>query len=382
LPLPFDRDSLLRHSLNLPIPLKAKELLMRRWLIAACVMSVGWMVSESGQGADLPKPTGETIVSPDAKLELLFTRTAKIEGGLTEGPAVAPDGSIYFSDIPFGMDKGMILRFDPKTKNTTVFTDDSHKSNGLVFDLEGRLLAAEGADFGGRGIARWDVKTGQRTVLVDRFQGKRFNAPNDLCIDRLGRIYFTDPKYVGDEPRELEHRAVYRIDRDGTVVEVTHEVGKPNGIALSPDGRTMYLADHDNGTDRIGSDEKPKPKAMKIYAFPLGANGLVNGPRKTIVDFGDQPGCDGMTVDEKGHVYLTVRSLKRPGVLVVDSSGQEVAFIPTGAPNQSAESPVGLPSNVEFGIGDEAHVLYVTIDKSLYRIPLKVKGFHVQYAQR
>src|ERR1043166_7204538 len=80
--------------------------------------------------ADAPKPTGDSkIVDPDAKLEHLFTRSAPIKGGLTEGPAVAPDGSIYFSDIPFGKDKGMILRFDPKTKRTTVFTNDSKKSN-------------------------------------------------------------------------------------------------------------------------------------------------------------------------------------------------------------------------------------------------------------
>jgi gluconolactonase len=332
--------------------------------------------------ADLPKPTGDAIVSSEAKLELLFTRSAKIEGGLTEGPAVAPDGSIYFSDIPFGSDKGMILRFDPQTTKTTVFSDDSGKSNGLICDSEGRLLAAEGSDFGGRCVSRWDLKTGKKTVLVDRFQGKKFNAPNDICVDRLGRIYFTDPKYVGAEPRELEHRAVYCIERDGTIFEVTHDVGKPNGIAISPDGKTMFLADHDNGTDRIGSDEKPKPGAMKIYAFPLGADGKVNGDRQTIHDFGDQAGCDGMTVDEKGHVYLTARGLKRPGVLVLDPTGKEVAFIPTGAPNQPADGAVGLPSNVEFGIGDGAHVLYVTIDKSLYRIPLKVKGFHVQFAKK
>ena len=81
--------------------------------------------------------------------------------------------------------------------------------------------------------------------------GRRFNAPNDLSIDTQGRIYFSDPRYLGTEPRELEHRAVYRIDTDGKVVEVTHEVDKPNGIALSPDHKTLYLADHDNGTDRI-----------------------------------------------------------------------------------------------------------------------------------
>ena len=86
---------------------------MSRWLWAVCLCSIPMSVINA---ADLPQPTGDAIVSPDAKLELLFTRLAKIEGGLTEGPAVAPDGSIYFSDIPFGTDKGMILRFDPKTE--------------------------------------------------------------------------------------------------------------------------------------------------------------------------------------------------------------------------------------------------------------------------
>src|SRR5262249_40014862 len=126
-----------------------------------------------GHAADdkVPAPTGDAIVSKDAKLELLFTRSAKIQGGLTEGPACAPDGSIYFSDIPFGKDKGMILRFDPKTKKTTVFTDDSHKSNGLKFDGKGRLIACEGSDDGGRCVARWDVKTGKREVIADKYMG-------------------------------------------------------------------------------------------------------------------------------------------------------------------------------------------------------------------
>src|SRR5580765_4689916 len=99
------------------------------------------LVAITSAFADLPKPTGEAIVSPDAKLELLFTRSAPIKGGLTEGPAVAPDGSIYFSDIPFGSDKGMIVRFDPKTKKTDIFAADSHKSNGLKFDGKGTLYA-------------------------------------------------------------------------------------------------------------------------------------------------------------------------------------------------------------------------------------------------
>src|SRR5205823_3188831 len=106
-------------------------------------------------------------------------------------------------------------------------------------------------------------------------------------------IYFSDPRYLGDEPRELEHRAVYRIDRDGKVIEITHDAEKPNGIALSPDQKTLYVVDHNNGTDKI-DPKAPAPKkgAMKLYAFPLGADGLAHGPRKMLLDFGTENGID------------------------------------------------------------------------------------------
>lgn len=343
---------------------------MRTLVLLAVAVLPAW-----GRGGELPPPSGDGIVSKDAKLELLFTRSAKISGGLTEGPACAPDGSIYFSDIPVGKDKGMILRFDPKTMKTTVFVENSMKSNGLKFDHEGRLVACEGSDEGGRAVVRYDLATKKRTIVADRFMGKRFNAPNDLVFDTKGRIYFSDPRYLGDEPRELEHRAVYRIDTDGKVVEVTHEVEKPNGIALSPDGKTLYLADHNNGTDKIDPEKPAKPGAMKVYAFPLGEDGLVSGKRRTLVDFGTEAGCDGMCVDVKGHVYLTQRSLSRPGVKVIDPEGKEVAFIPTGPSQPGAKEPVGIPSNVTFGRGAESKTLYVTVDKSLYRVGLKVEGY-------
>ncbi|MBI1901287.1 MAG: SMP-30/gluconolactonase/LRE family protein [Planctomycetia bacterium] len=343
-----------------------------------------FLLAPAAFAADLAPPTGKGIVPEGAKLELLFTRTVSINGGLTEGPAVAPDGSIYFTDIPSGRDKGLIMRFDPKTKKTTVFSDDSGKANGLAFDREGRLVACEGADQGGRCVSWWDTKTGKRIKKVDNIGGKKFNAPNDLCFDRAGNLYFTDPRYLGDEPRELEHRAVYRINTGGQVEEITHEVSKPNGIALSPDDKTLYVADHDNGTDKIDPNNPPAKKGpMTIYAFPLGPDGKVAGKRVTLVDFGTEDGCDGMCVDRKGNIYLTARGLKRPGVLVINAKGQEVAFIPTGAADQKEGAPpVGLPSNVEFGIGAESKVLYVTVDKSLYRIPLLVEGLHAHSAAK
>lgn len=323
------------------------------------------------------------IVPPGAELKLLYADTSANAGAMTEGPAVALDGSIYFSFIPSGAVKGQILRYDPTTGKTGVFAADSHKSNGLAFDAHGDLNACEGADHGGRCISRWNVKSGKRTVLVERFEGKRFNAPNDVTIDAKGRIYFTDPKYLGEEPRELEHRAVYVIDPDGQTHEVTHDVEKPNGLAISPDQKTLYVADTNNGADRADPAAPPPRKgAMKVYAFPLSSAGIVDGPRRTMVDFGGEDGCDGMTVDVRGNLYLTARSRKRPGVMVVDSTGKELAFISTGVTEpgpKPGDEAAGLPSNCEFGIGDGSKTLYVTIDKGLYSIDLSIDGYHIPW---
>lgn len=345
------------------------------------------LLTTTAAAAEIPPPEGKNLVGPDSKLELLFTRSAKIEGGLTEGPAVAPDGSIYFSDIPFGKDKGMILRFNPLTKKTTVFKADSGKSNGLIFDARGYLLACEGSGYGGRRVSRTNVQTGKAVTLTDNYQGKRLNAPNDLCLDAAGRIYFTDPRYVGHEKRELKHRAVYCIDTNGKTFEVTHNISKPNGIAVSPDGRMLFVADHDNGTDNIDPDAKVPPVEgdMKIYGWWLKKNGRIKSPRFTLVDFSrfEMKGCDGMTIDASGNLYLTVRESARPGVMVISPfEGRNVGYISTGPIGQDQATAVGLPSNVEFGIGKDANLLYITVDTSLYRIRLKTRGFHVQYRGR
>ena len=343
----------------------------------------------------LPPPTGSSIVDPDARFEVLFTRAEAEKGGLTEGPAVGPDGSIYFSDILRGENNGRIHRYDPASNSVETFAENSHKSNGLIFGPNGSLYAAEGADYGGRRISRWNVETGERALVVDNIGGKRFNSPNDICVDDEGNLYFTDPRYTGHEPRDLEHRAVYRVTPSGEVAEITREVTKPNGVALSPDGRTLYVAETNNGSDGMPGVEPGNRGPMRIYAFPLGTDGLVSGPRRLFHDFGERFGCDGMTVDEHGNLYLTAREPSRPGVLVLNPDGEEIAFLPTSPGAAVEETPLtegeiknletppavpsGLPSNVEFGLGDDSRTLYVTVDLSLYRIRLKVRGFHRQH---
>ena len=364
--------------------LQTSPLLTQRNQLTSALLSLG-LAMVAGLAAMAAEPDENPILPAGAELELLHTREVKLNSGLNEGPAVGPDGSIYFTDMPFGKDNGMILRFEPGTRKTTVFTDNSGKSNGLAFDEHGNLLSCDGADGGSRSVRRWNLQTSRSEVLADRYQGQRFNSPNDLCLDLKGRVYFTDPRYGGTEPRELPVEAVYRIEKDGTVIEITREVEKPNGLALSPDQRTLYLADHNNGGNRLSpNDPETKRGAMKIYAFPLDAQGRVNGPRKTLVDFGKENGGDGMRVDMKGNLYNACRSLARPGILVINPIGRELAFISTGPTKQSGlfEDWKGIPSNMEFGIGDESNRLYITIDKSLYRIRLKSRGFHPQLAGR
>src|SRR5437867_7953476 len=146
------------------------------------------------------------IIPKDAKLERLWS-----EGEFTEGPAQGPDGCIYFSDIG-----NRIMKFDPKTGKTTEYRNPSGRANGLDFDPQGRLVACEGANTGGNRRITITEKDGSVRVLAERWNGKRFNSPNDLTVDAHGRVYFTDPRYVGHEPREIETESVYRVDSDGS----------------------------------------------------------------------------------------------------------------------------------------------------------------------
>lgn len=322
--------------------------------------------------ADLPARQAE-FVEEGARLELLFDGAC----ALTEGVVVAPDGRVFFSDITFshkcagedgGIQAGNIWVLDPITKQATIYRSPSGMSNGLKFDAQGRLLAAEGADYGGRRVVRTDLKTGRSTIIADSFEGRRLNSPNDITIDEKGRIYFSDPRYLGHEPVEQAVQAVYRIDTDGSIHRIITDAGKPNGVAVSPDQKTLYVVSNDNGSFGIERDPVDLPLAkgrMALQAYDLAADGTAKF-RETLVDYLPEDGPDGLVCDKEGNIYAAARDLTKPGVHVYSPKGELLAYIATE-----------VPTNVGFGRGAEAKTLYITAGKSLYRIRLKKEGYHL-----
>lgn len=294
------------------------------------------------------------IVLAEARLEVLY------DGAFfSEGPAVAPDGRVYFSDITFTHvagdppQAGHIMRYDPETGRTEVFRSPSGMSNGLKFDARGRLIACEGADHGGRRVTRTDMATGKSVILASHYNGFRLNAPNDLSIDEKGRIYFSDPKYLGHEPMEQEVFGVYRIDPDGSITRIITDAGKPNGVAVSPDQKSLYVVSNDNGShafDRFPPGTPPPPKGrMALLAYDLAEDGSASF-REILVDYAPQDGPDGLVCDVEGNLYVAVRDMTRPGIYVYSPEGEERAWIPTPT----------LPTNVGFGRGERSRTLYVT----------------------
>lgn len=334
-------------------------------LLCACLLPC--LISAESFAADL-KPTGDPkIVSADARLEELWN-----DGEFTEGVAVGKDGQVYFSDIAImAKNPGRIMKFDPQSKQTTVHVADSGQSNGLFFTADGRLLAACGANIGLQGLFEV-TQDGKMKALADKFQGKKFNAPNDLVIHQKGWVYFSDPRYVGKEPLELDHQSVFRYDADGKVHRATTDIRKPNGLIVSPDGKTLYVAETDNGSTGVEpAGTPPKSPRFTLNAFPIQDDGRL-GPKKMLADFGDEIGIDGMTIDVAGHIYAAFRKPSRHGIVVFNPDGKEVAFIPTEP----------LPTNCTFGKGDELRTLYITAGEGLYRIRLNQAGYHPELEQK
>jgi gluconolactonase len=286
----------------------------------------------------------------------------------TEGPACAADGTVYFSDIV----GNRIVRYDPRTGRHDVFRHPSGRANGLLFDVEGRLLACEGNEFstndGHRRITRTDLATGRIEVLCDRYEGKRFNSPNDIAACSNGRIFFTDPAYACARWMEQDQHAVYRTDPDGTLVRVLTqpEIQRPNGIALSPDERTLYLVD---SCPVVGGNRK-------IWAFDLADDGTLSGQR-CVIDFAPGRGGDGMAVDSEGTLYVAAGIVRPRGP-------HETTAVPPGiwviAPDGAVRGRIPVPEDVltngTFG-GDDLRTLYVTAGKTLFAVRVAVPGWVV-----
>ena len=251
----------------------------------------------------------------------------------TEGPAWSPMGFLIFSDIP----NNKLLKFTPG-EAASGFRENSNGANGNRFDAQGRLYTCESHT---RRVTRTDKK-GKVEVLAERWQGKRLNAPNDLAIRKEGDVYFTDPAFGNQQDtRELDFFGVYRISRKGELEVVAKPKGRPNGIALSPDGRTLYVTN---------SDEK------NVRAYDLDKSGAASNERALISGIEGVP--DGICVDEKGNLYVAANQ-----ILVYSPDGKPLGMIPTEE----------TPSNCTFGDPDLGS-LYITARTSVYRARLDVKG--------
>jgi gluconolactonase len=330
-------------------------------LLGACLGLIGQAIAQTDAG--FPPPTGDrSIVPAGAKVEKLFEADC-----FSEGVSVAPDNMVYFSDItftkfckdpsgkhPMG---GHIWKYNPRTGQAEIFRSPSGMSNGTKFDRDGNMIVAMGADYGLRMLAKIDMKT----------------ALNDISIDEKGRIYFTDPRYLGHEPVMADGFAAYRLDPDGKVNRVATDCGKCNGILVSPDQKRVYIVSNDNGFlafENLKEGEKTLQGHHLLQVYDLAADGTLSN-RRVVRDYSKDrtPACagpDGLIADAAGNVWVAERCEHRPGIAVYAPDGRELAFIPTGKE---------LPTNVGFGRGDLATTLYITSGKSLYRIKVGKPGY-------
>ena len=319
------------------------------------------IVSSCAPTSDDNKSSSRSFISGE-EWETLWDK-----GGFTEGASVGPNGKLYFSDFaqPFESGPARVMKYDPLSGETSVYCPDSGMGNGLMFTRDGRLIGCCASPDGGHRALVEFKPDGSVEIVAGKFNDKRFNSPNDIVIDRKGRIYFTDPKYVGAEEMELDQFDVYRFDPDGTLEIATSDIDKPNGVILSPDQKTIYIAETDNGTSKADIEKGAVKGRMTLNAFPVNEDGSL-GEKRVIVEFGDQLGVDGMTMDTSGRIYAAVRSAKRSGIYVFSPEGKELEYIETPA----------LPTNCTFGQGEESGRLYVTAGGGFYRIQTNAKGYH------
>jgi gluconolactonase len=274
------------------------------------------------------------IVVKGAQLE-------KVKDGFsfTEGPAVNRFGDVYFTDQP----NDKIYLWNANSNQVSLVKEGTGRSNGLFVQLDGKVIAA--ADLKNE-LVEFDMQTGKEKVLVTSFKGKKLNGPNDVWVRPSGGLYFTDPLYPrpyweGIRGKEMQQdgQHVYFLSEDRTeLFRVTQDLTQPNGIG-TPDGKILYVAD-------IG--------ASKTWKYDIQDDGYLTN--KTLFC---EMGSDGMTIDDKGNVYLTGK-----GVTVFNKFGEKIAHIPV---------PENWTANVTFGTLTR-NVLFITAMGSVYTLKMKTRG--------
>lgn len=290
---------------------------------------------------DVRSPKLLDLIDADAELQQLGTGCE-----FTEGPVWHAEGKfLLFSDIPANQMKKWTVE-----EGITNFRVPSGKSNGLTYDKQGRLVAAEHAN---RRVSRTEAD-GTVVTVVSHYEGKRLNSPNDVVLKSDGSIYFSDPPYgltaeygvLGEQ--ELDFQGVYRLSPDGqTLTLLIDDFDRPNGLCFSPDESILYIDD----TER-----------MHIRAFDVQPDGTIANGRIFAEEEGDDGVPDGMKIDEHGNVYLTGPG----GIWIFDSSGEHLGVLQT--PERAA--------NLGWG-GDDWSTLFITASTSLYSIQCKVSGIPV-----
>lgn len=272
----------------------------------------------------------------------------------TEGPVWMPEGFLLFCDIP----ANAVMRWEEGTGASLFLRPSGYTgaeprggesgSNGLARDARGRLVLCQHGD---RRVARLE-RDGKFATLADRYEGKRFNSPNDLVFRSNGDLYFTDPPYglekgMKDPKKEIPFQGVYRLAADGKVTLLFTNLSRPNGIALSPDEKTLY----------VGNSDGANPVIM---AYPLQRDGKP-GEGRVFFDMRTLPrkgGPDGMKVDAKGNVFTTGPG----GVLIITPEGRHLGTLVTGQPTANC------------AWGNDGSVLYITANHTLCRVRTLTKG--------
>jgi gluconolactonase len=306
-------------------------------------------------------PSGGTAAARYANLMTdRFFAASEVQGetdvAFLEGPAVDRAANVFFTN--YTLDQ--ILKWEPATKKLSVFRSPCGHANGLLFDRQGRLVACE---TDGR-VTRTDMRTGEITVLCDQYRGYPLGAPNDVCADERGRLYFTS-RLPNRDLAQGNVNAVYRIDPDGRVEQVLAwpQIDMPNGIITSPDDKLLYLVDSD-GTEK---------GARRIRRYALRDDVMVADER-TLYDFFPGRSGDGMEIDAEGNLYVaaglhrrrgTSETLDtRPGIHVISPEGKLLAFVET------TEDTI---TNCAFG-GADLRTMYITCGKRLFSLPTKIPG--------